>query len=202
MHARSFKLCPPVYFTAEHGIVLCTVIQASCSFGLGSPTSQSLLASAVFVGMLLGATFWGFLADELGRKKALTASTAVVVGAGLASAGAPTAAVRGLGLLYRCTHVVLCIALQCSTAGCLPLRELSTVSLLPSLETQSALPNPVNLSAPVHVVIWPALPRVVVAAQLSCAHFCLILSRLSGTRLVPLTPILLHWCQWFCQLQL
>lgn len=69
-------------------------LQASCNFGFDSPTSQSLLTSAVFVGMLLGAGSWGFLADELGRKRALVASTAVVVGAGLASAAAPTPAVR------------------------------------------------------------------------------------------------------------
>jgi len=47
--------------------------------------------------MLLGAASWGFLADEVGRKKALLASTTVVVGAGLASAAAPTPLVRAPG---------------------------------------------------------------------------------------------------------
>jgi MFS family permease len=70
-----------------------SVAQASCNFGFDSPTSQSLLTSSVFAGMLLGAASWGFLADELGRRKALLASTAVVVGAGLASSIAPTPAV-------------------------------------------------------------------------------------------------------------
>jgi MFS family permease len=75
-----------------------TAAQASCSFGFGSPTSQSLLTSSVFAGMLLGAASWGFLADELGRRKALMAATVVVVGAGLASSTAPTPAVSASSL--------------------------------------------------------------------------------------------------------
>lgn len=84
--------------------------QASCDFGLGDPTSQSLLTSAVFAGMLLGAASWGLLADEIGRKRALLASTAVVVAAGLASSAAPTPMVS----VHR---AVPCCAMLCRCAA-------------------------------------------------------------------------------------
>ena len=42
----------------------------SAAFGLakGSPQATALL-TATFAGMLLGAWFWGFLADRLGRRR-------------------------------------------------------------------------------------------------------------------------------------
>lgn len=84
---------------------------ASCNFGLGDdPTSQSMLTSAVFAGMLLGAASWGLLADEIGRKRTLLASTAVVVAAGLASSAAPAPTV------CVCVH---CAVLCCAVPGLL-----------------------------------------------------------------------------------
>ncbi|WIA28090.1 hypothetical protein OEZ86_010672 [Tetradesmus obliquus] len=64
----------------------------ACQFGF-SASQQSLLSSAVFGGMVLGAAAWGLAADALGRRATLAASAAVVVAAGLASAAAPGYAV-------------------------------------------------------------------------------------------------------------
>jgi MFS family permease len=84
--SATYTAVPPLHITSFNILPL----QAACNLGFDSPNSQSLLTSAVFVGMLLGAAAWGFLADKVGRTRALTASTAVVVVAGLASSVAPT----------------------------------------------------------------------------------------------------------------
>jgi MFS family permease len=109
-------------------------LQASCNFGLGDdPTSQSLLTSAVFAGMLLGAASWGLLADEIGRKRTLLASTAVVVAAGLASSAAPTPTVS---VCAFCSALPCCAhqRLSCCCLAMLPANastELTTASNAP-----------------------------------------------------------------------
>jgi putative MFS transporter len=51
---------------------------------------KGLLATAIFVGMFVGALFWGRLADRIGRKGAFVATIAVDSIFGLASAFAPS----------------------------------------------------------------------------------------------------------------
>ncbi len=61
-------------------------------FGL-STFQAGLIASAAFAGMLLGATFWGTLADRLGRRAGFQLTVLTFAVFGLASAFAPNAEV-------------------------------------------------------------------------------------------------------------
>ncbi len=61
----------------------------SAEWSLGA-AEKGLLATAIFVGMFVGALFWGRLADRLGRKGAFVATIAVDSVFGLASAFAPS----------------------------------------------------------------------------------------------------------------
>lgn len=36
-----------------------------------SPTQESLMSTVVFVGMLIGALFWGFITDSYGRRQVM-----------------------------------------------------------------------------------------------------------------------------------
>ncbi|SMB90737.1 MFS transporter [Deinococcus hopiensis] len=62
----------------------------SAAFGLarGSATA-TLLLSATFAGMLVGAMFWGWLADRIGRRTVFLATVALGVVFGLLGAAAP-----------------------------------------------------------------------------------------------------------------
>ncbi|XP_022842849.1 organic cation/carnitine transporter 7-like isoform X3 [Olea europaea var. sylvestris] len=51
-----------------------------------SPTEESLLTTAVFGGMLIGAYFWGFISDAYGRRIAMQGADLVTAAAGLLSA--------------------------------------------------------------------------------------------------------------------
>ncbi|XP_073132076.1 organic cation/carnitine transporter 7-like isoform X1 [Henckelia pumila] len=64
-----------------------------------SPTEESLLSTAVFAGMLIGAYFWGFLSDSYGRRMGLRCIAAVTVGAGFLSSFSPN---YGSLLVLRC----------------------------------------------------------------------------------------------------
>ncbi|KAG8376302.1 hypothetical protein BUALT_Bualt09G0049200 [Buddleja alternifolia] len=54
-----------------------------------SPTQESLLSTAVFGGMLLGAFFWGIISDAYGRRVGIRGVAIVIAGAGLLSAFSP-----------------------------------------------------------------------------------------------------------------
>lgn len=54
-----------------------------------SPFQKSALATAIFIGMLVGAVFWGRLSDKIGRKLGFILTIAVDSVFGLASAFAP-----------------------------------------------------------------------------------------------------------------
>lgn len=64
-------------------------ISAAFELPKGSPAATGLL-TATFAGMLLGAWFWGFLADRLGRRSVFLTTVALGVVFGLAGAFAPT----------------------------------------------------------------------------------------------------------------
>src|ERR671926_1935858 len=61
-------------------------------FGLGT-SGAGLVAAAAFLGMLLGATFWGTVCDRIGRRAGFQATVAIFALFGLASAFAPSAGV-------------------------------------------------------------------------------------------------------------
>ncbi|MEW5314381.1 MAG: hypothetical protein WDW38_005887 [Sanguina aurantia] len=69
-----------------------------CSWALG-PGSEALLSSAVFLGMLCGASVWGGVSDVFGRRAAYLGTALVTTMVGLASALAPSYKVL---LLLRC----------------------------------------------------------------------------------------------------
>ncbi|KAL0374655.1 UNVERIFIED_CONTAM: Organic cation/carnitine transporter 7 [Sesamum radiatum] len=54
-----------------------------------SPTEESLLSTAVFAGMLVGALFWGFVSDAYGRRIGMQGIVVVIAGGGLLSAFSP-----------------------------------------------------------------------------------------------------------------
>ncbi|KAL0410344.1 UNVERIFIED_CONTAM: Pentatricopeptide repeat-containing protein, mitochondrial [Sesamum latifolium] len=54
-----------------------------------SPTEESLLSTAVFGGMLVGALFWGFVSDAYGRRIGMQSIVVVIAGGGLLSAFSP-----------------------------------------------------------------------------------------------------------------
>ncbi|KAL0308354.1 UNVERIFIED_CONTAM: Organic cation/carnitine transporter 7 [Sesamum radiatum] len=54
-----------------------------------SPTEESLLSTAVFGGMLVGALFWGFVSDAYGRRIGMQCVVVVIAGGGLLSAFSP-----------------------------------------------------------------------------------------------------------------
>ena len=58
-------------------------------FGLTEPIQSGLIASAAFVGMLLGATFWGAVADRIGRRRGFQLTVLIFAVFGTASAFAP-----------------------------------------------------------------------------------------------------------------
>jgi putative MFS transporter len=58
-------------------------------FGLDA-TQAGYVAAAAFVGMLLGATFWGTIADRIGRRRGFQLTVLVFAVFGTASAFAPT----------------------------------------------------------------------------------------------------------------
>lgn len=64
-------------------------MQVRCTWALGSG-SEALLSSAVFLGMLLGASVWGGVSDVLGRRAAYLGTALVTTTVGLASAFAPS----------------------------------------------------------------------------------------------------------------
>jgi putative MFS transporter len=55
-----------------------------------SPAQKSLLATAIFIGMLAGALFWGRLSDRIGRKAGFLATVGIDSLFGLLSAFAPS----------------------------------------------------------------------------------------------------------------
>ncbi|GAA0183656.1 secondary carrier transporter [Lithospermum erythrorhizon] len=55
-----------------------------------SPAQESLISTAVFGGMLLGAFSWGYLSDAYGRKRAFLGAVSVSTTAGFASAFSPS----------------------------------------------------------------------------------------------------------------
>ncbi|KAG2426985.1 hypothetical protein HXX76_012769 [Chlamydomonas incerta] len=57
----------------------------ACEWGI-SPESQSLLAGAVFLGMMLASPVWGALADVAGRRRAFGGAAVLAVAGGVASA--------------------------------------------------------------------------------------------------------------------
>ena len=65
----------------------------SAAFGLerGSPQATGLL-TATFAGMFVGALFWGWLADRVGRRAVFLTTVALGVVFGLAGAFAPSVA--------------------------------------------------------------------------------------------------------------
>lgn len=63
--------------------------QVRCTWVLGSG-SEALLSSAVFLGMLLGASMWGGVSDVFGRRAAYLGTALVTTCVGLASAFAPS----------------------------------------------------------------------------------------------------------------
>ncbi|KAK4478982.1 hypothetical protein RD792_014489 [Penstemon davidsonii] len=54
-----------------------------------SPTEESLISTAVFGGMLIGAYLWGFISDTYGRRTGIRGVVVVVAGAGFLSAFSP-----------------------------------------------------------------------------------------------------------------
>ncbi|XP_051132078.1 organic cation/carnitine transporter 7-like [Andrographis paniculata] len=54
-----------------------------------SPTEESLLSTAVFAGMLVGAVFWGLISDAYGRRKGMRGVIVVITVAGVLSALSP-----------------------------------------------------------------------------------------------------------------
>src|SRR4051812_27630173 len=60
-------------------------------FGL-STAQAGLVVSSTFLGMLLGAWFWGTVSDRIGRRTGFQVTIAIFAVAGLASAFAPSAA--------------------------------------------------------------------------------------------------------------
>lgn len=64
-----------------------------------SSIEESLLSTAVFVGMLFGAYFWGFISDVYGRRKGFLGATIAVAVASMCSAFSPN---YKLLLMFRC----------------------------------------------------------------------------------------------------
>ncbi|KAI5659083.1 hypothetical protein M9H77_27876 [Catharanthus roseus] len=64
-----------------------------------SPGEESLLTTVVFIGMLFGAYFWGFISDAYGRRKGFLGVTIAVVVAAICSAFSPN---YKLLLVFRC----------------------------------------------------------------------------------------------------
>lgn len=59
-----------------------------CSWGISS-WQQALITTIVFLGMMISATFWGFMSDRYGRKTALVVSAIMLSYYGLLSSFAP-----------------------------------------------------------------------------------------------------------------
>lgn len=121
--------------------------------------------------MLLGAASWGLLADEIGRKRALLASTAVVVAAGLASSAAPTPTVR--------VHV----AAPCC-AGVLPTEASTAVEPCHAACKHSADGSAWATSLPAAV---PSLPQLLLLSRL-CVGFGLAGAPVAFTLMMELLP--------------
>jgi putative MFS transporter len=66
------------------------VQSVSRSFGVTSEATKSLVASAPFLGMLLGAVVFGAMADRLGRRPAFVVTSMVTGAAGMFCAIAPS----------------------------------------------------------------------------------------------------------------
>ncbi|KAG2425613.1 hypothetical protein HYH02_014987 [Chlamydomonas schloesseri] len=79
-----------------------------------SPESQSLLAGAVFLGMMLASPLWGALADVAGRRRAFGGAAALAAVGGVASAFS-----RSLAWLVAARLVV-----GCGLVGVLPMYSL------------------------------------------------------------------------------
>lgn len=68
--------------------------QVRCDWGL-SPSHESLLSSAVFLGTMVGANAWGMVADAHGRRLGFTCTALFIFVFGLLSALAPSFWVGG-----------------------------------------------------------------------------------------------------------
>jgi MFS family permease len=60
-------------------------MEMRCEWGL-TANQESMITSAVFIGMGLGSPFWGVLSDKMGRRIAFLSSVAVIAGCGLLTA--------------------------------------------------------------------------------------------------------------------
>ena len=63
-------------------------VQLKCKWDLSS-TAESWIASAVFIGMMLGSYTWGALSDALGRRLGFLAPACFTAIFGIASAFSP-----------------------------------------------------------------------------------------------------------------
>ncbi len=62
---------------------------SACTFHVDE-TTQALLSSVVFLGMMVGSLLWGFISDRYGRRQAYLASTMMTFVFGILSSAAPT----------------------------------------------------------------------------------------------------------------
>eukprot|EP00798_Chlamydomonas_sp_ICE-L_P023273 gene23273-30503_t len=86
-HVLLFCYSGLVWFSDALEVMLLSFLgpAAACEWNL-SPDEESLLTSVVFFGMMIGAWFWGGVADSLGRKTAFAATAIWTAFFGLASA--------------------------------------------------------------------------------------------------------------------
>merc|ERR1711981_271268 len=89
-HAMLVVLCGFGWFSEISELVIMSFVapQISKDFGL-SPVEYGLLGSISFVGMAIGALFWGIMADRFGRWIGFTCTTAMTFVFSLAQAFAP-----------------------------------------------------------------------------------------------------------------
>lgn len=71
------------------------ILQVRCEWSL-SPAEESLLTSVVFLGTIVGSFLWGALSDAKGRRLGFASTAGCIFLFGVASALAPSYAVRRL----------------------------------------------------------------------------------------------------------
>eukprot|EP01012_Entosiphon_sulcatum_P029903 TRINITY_DN3663_c0_g1_i4.p1 TRINITY_DN3663_c0_g1~~TRINITY_DN3663_c0_g1_i4.p1 ORF type:complete len:338 (-),score=37.91 TRINITY_DN3663_c0_g1_i4:388-1365(-) len=88
---RFLLICGFPYMTDAMEVILISFINSIVQQDLhASETEASAVTAMIFVGMLLGSTFWGVISDRWGRRYSFWLSVIVTLVGGILSAGAQT----------------------------------------------------------------------------------------------------------------
>jgi len=82
-----FIFCGLIWMADAMELMILAVLSPAvrCQWSLSS-VEEAFITSIVFIGFLFGSIFWGFISDNLGRKKAFLAMTVFVLVSGILSA--------------------------------------------------------------------------------------------------------------------